>query len=247
MARVEALRARVEAAGAETEVRAARNDVRVAGALLNFHLARRESEPIQVQGDLKAPPINLDLELLTRTAFNYRPEILAIQTALEREEIARGLAKQSYIPDFEIGFSRHKYEGDPTTWEITFAFPVPLYFWQPKQGEIAEAVANIEGLKKESQHWSNSIGLEVEQAYRDAITAQDQIDLFERDILTQAEEVYNMFLFSYQEGEIGGIELIEARRTLLETRKSYSDALYNYDVALAALEKSIGQSLEGKK
>ena len=67
-------------------------------------------------------------------------------------------------------------------------------------------------------------------------------------MLTQAEEVYNMYLFSFQEGEIGGIELIEARRTLLETRKSYADALFNYDAALAALEKSLGsQSLEGEK
>jgi outer membrane protein TolC len=54
-----------------------------------------------------------------------------------------------------------------------------------------------------------------------------------------------MFLFSYQEGEIGGIELIEARRTLIEARRSYADALYNYDVTLAALEKSVGQTLDG--
>ncbi len=157
-----------------------------------------------------------------------------------------GLAKQAYIPDFEIGVSRHKFEGEPSTWELTFALPVPLYFWQPKQGEIAEALANIDALKKESQHWSNSIGLEVEQAYRDAVTAQDQIDLFERDILTQAEEVYNMFFFSYQEGEIGGIELIAARRTLMEARRSYADAQHDYAVALSALQKAIGQDLQGE-
>jgi outer membrane protein TolC len=80
-----------------------------------------------------------------------------------------------------------------------------------------------------------------------ALTASNMIQLFEEEMLTQAEEVYNMFLFSYQEGEIGGIELIEARRTLVETRKSYADALYNYDSSLAALEKSIGQTLEGEK
>jgi outer membrane protein TolC len=85
----------------------------------------------------------------------------------------------------------------------------------------------------------------VEEAYMNAETANNQIRLFEEEILAQAEEVYNMFLFSYQEGEIGGIELIEARRSLLEARTSYADALYNYRVALSALEKSIGQKLEG--
>jgi outer membrane protein TolC len=87
----------------------------------------------------------------------------------------------------------------------------------------------------------------VEEAYTNASTASNQIRLFEEEILTQAEEVYNMFLFSFQEGEIGGIELIEARRTLIEARKAYADALYNYTVTIAALEKSIGQTLEGGK
>jgi len=79
------------------------------------------------------------------------------------------------------------------------------------------------------------------------VTADNQIQLYETEILSQAEEVYNMFLFSYQEGEIGSIELIAARRTLLESARSYADALFNYEAALAALEKSIGQNLEGER
>ena len=35
--------------------------------------------------------------------------------------------------------------------------------------------------------------------------------LFEEEILRPAQEVHDMLLFSYQEGGIGGIELIEAR------------------------------------
>jgi len=68
--------------------------------------------------------------------------------------------------------------------------------------------------------------------------------MFEEEILSQAEEVYNMFSFSYQEGEISSIELIDARRTLLESQTSYAAALFNYRSAIAALEKSIGQSME---
>jgi len=57
--------------------------------------------------------------------------------------------------------------------------------------------------------------------------------------------VYDMFLFSYQEGEIGSIELIEARRTLMEARMSYTEALYNYDIGIGALERAIGHTVEG--
>jgi outer membrane protein TolC len=81
----------------------------------------------------------------------------------------------------------------------------------------------------------------VEEAYTDVLTASNQIQLFEDEILKEAEEAYNMFQFSYQEGEIGGLELITARRTLVGARLAYADALLNYAVALAAVEKAVGQ------
>ena len=49
----------------------------------------------------------------------------------------------------------------------------------------------------------------------------------------------------YAVGEATDLDLLEARRTLIEARKTYADALFNYDVALAALEKSIGQGFKG--
>jgi outer membrane protein TolC len=246
VAKVEVLRASVEASKAANEVKSAENVVRLEKAMLNFLLARKKYTPLEIKGKLKRPPTNLNVDGLIERALSFRPEIKGIGFSLERENLVKKKASLSYLPDFDVGVSRHRFVGEGTYWDVTVSFPIPLFFWQPAKGEIAEAKANIKSLKKEVEHLRNSITLEVEEAYMNALTADNQIQLFEDEMLNQAEEVYRMFLFSYQEGEIGGIELIEARRTLLETRKSYSDALYNYDVALAALEKSIGQSLEGK-
>ncbi len=247
VAKVEVLRASVEASKAANEVKSAENVVRLEKAMLNFLLARKKYTPLEIKGELKRPSTNLNVDGLIKRALSFRPEIKGISFSLEREDLVKKQAYLSYLPDFDLGVSKHRLVGEGTYWDVTLSFPIPLFFWQPKKGEIAEAEANIESLKREVEHLKNSITLEVEEAYTNALTADNQIQLFEDEMLTQAEEVYKMFLFSYQEGEIGGIELIEARRTLLETRKSYSDALYNYDVALAALEKSIGQGLEGEK
>jgi outer membrane protein TolC len=131
-----------------------------------------------------------------------------------------------------------------TTWDFTLSVSLPVFFWQPLKGEIAEAQANLEAFRNEQEHVANTIALEVEESCANALLSGRQIELFEKDILPQAEEAYHMFLFSFEEGEIGGIELIEARRTLIEARKSYADALNNFNVALAALAKSVGQDLE---
>jgi len=149
------------------------------------------------------------------------------------------------MPDFELGLSRHKVVGEGYFWDFTLSFPIPLFFWQPKKGEIAEAQANLEAVSKQLQHLKNAIALEVEEAFINSQVARSQIELFQKEILKEANEVYQMMIFSFQQGEISGIELIEARRTLIEAHKAYADALFNYALALATLEKSVGQSFEG--
>jgi outer membrane protein TolC len=245
--KVEVLRARVEASKAANAVRVAQNEKRLAAAMLNFLLGRKKYEPIEIQGEIKRPFVTLDIEELRQRAFSFRPEIKRINFALEKETLKKKQAYLSYLPNFDIGISQHRLARERKTWDFTLSFPIPLFFWQPKKGEIAEAEANVESLKREVDHLKNAISLEVEEAYTNALTSSNQIRLFEEEILTQAEEVYSMFLFSFQEGEIGSIELIEARRTLIGARKAYADALYNYDVTIAALEKSVGQTLEGGK
>jgi len=245
VAKVEVLRARVEALKAANAVRVAQNDNNLAAAMLNFLLGRKKYEPMEIRGKIKRSFVTLDVEELRQRAFSFRPEIKRINFAIEKEALQKEQAYLGYLPDFDIGISQHKLVGEQKTWDFTLSFPIPIFFWQPKKGEIAEAEASIESLKREAEHLKNAISLEVEEAYTNALTASNQIKLFEEEILTQAEEVYNMFLFSFREGEIGGIELIEARRTLIEARKAYADALYNYNLMIAALEKSVGQSIQG--
>ena len=48
---------------------------------------------------------------------------------------------------------------------------------------------------------------------------------------------------SYEEGEMGYLEVTEALRRLNSTKAGYYQALYNYQAALAELEKAVGTSL----
>ncbi len=247
IAKVEVLRAQVEVAKAENVLRRIHIEVQLAKANLNYLMARRKYEPLEVVGELKGKQATLDLESLKKLAFSFRPEMKKIRFSLERQSLQKSFATQTYLPDFEIGVNRHRVAGEGQWWDFTLSFNIPLFFWQPVRGEIAEARANIRALNKDLEHLENAIALEVEDAYLNAVAATSQIEMFEESILQQAEEVYNMFSYSYQEGEISSIELIDARRTLIEAQTSYADALFNYRLAIAALEKSIGQPLEGNR
>lgn len=245
VAKLEVVRAGVEASKAVTAVKLAENDVLLAKARLNYLLGRSKLDPLEVQGDLVRASVPIDLETLVERAVQFRPEIARVRAGLEKEERRKSEANLSYLPDFDLSFSKHRIDGQLSTWDFTLSFPVPLFFWQPSRGRIAEVRASIRSLEKRSEDLANRISLEVGEACFNARTAADQIALFEKEILAQAEDVYDLILFSFQEGEIGGIELIDARRSLLEARKAYADALYNHSLTIAALERSVGGSLEG--
>jgi len=246
VAKLEAVRAGVEASKAATAVKLAENDVLLAKARLNYLLGRSKIDPLDVQGDLVRASVPIDRETLVARAVRARPEIARAQAGLAKEQKRKTEAVLSYLPDFDLSLSRHRLAGTATTWDFTLSFPVPLFFWQTARGRVAETRANIRSLERRSEDLANRISLEVGEACFNARTAADQIALFEKEILAQAQDVYDLVLFSFQEGEIGGIELIDARRSLLEARKAYADALYNHSLTIAALEKSVGGSLEGE-
>ena len=62
--------------------------------------------------------------------------------------------------------------------------------------------------------------------------------------MKEAEEIYRIANESYTAGQIGYIELLETQRTLTEMQKEYITAVYDYQVALAALIKSAGGTLK---
>lgn len=241
VARVEALRAELEAAQAASAVEAAAGAVELGRADLNYLLARPPAEPIAIRGALKQPPVAFDLAALETEAFERRPEIRRLSLAVDRERLRGREASLSLVPDFELGVARHRIAGEATTWDVTISAPVPLYFWQPKKGEVAEAAASLSAAEREADHARNAIRLEVERAWREAGIADERIRRYETGVLAQAQETYDMFAFSYQEGEIGGLDLIAARRTLLQVRQAYVEALFDSRVAAAALDRAVGR------
>jgi len=241
VAKVEALRARVEALRAANQVRAALNEQRSAHDRLNYLMARRKGTPLVLDGRLQIPFVELDIGQLKQEALSNRPELERLTYSIEKENLRIQRARRDLYPDFDLNVSQHYLEAAPTTWSITVSAPLSFLFNGRQKGEVAEAEANIASLQSEELNLRNTVLLEVEEAYRNSQTAKDQIQLLQEEILPQAEEVYEMFSFSYQEGEFGGIELIEARRTLNETRKALAEALFNYAVTLAVLDKAVGR------
>jgi cobalt-zinc-cadmium efflux system outer membrane protein len=247
VSKLEVLRAKVEAARATNRLEVAVNQVKSARARLNFFLARDRYQPLDIRGNLRGPIIEPDLKELQVQALASRPEIKKERLAIKKESLAKKQALLGFLPDVSLGVSRHRITGEPNTWDVTVSFQAPLFFWQKINGEIAEARANLAAAEERLKYLEFSISLEIENAYYNVVSLRNQVELFEKEALTEAEQVYRMALESYQEGKTGSIESIEARRSLVDLRQSYAETLFNYRAAIAELEKSLGAPLGGSE
>jgi len=242
--KVEVLRAQVELAGARDTLHSAENSEQIAAARLALLIGNDPSEPILTQDDFPPPPELPDAETISRSAADSRPEVLAYRTALDREVLSEKQARRGRLPDLELGIANHRIDGEGSFWNVTVSVPIPL-FQQQFKGEIAEARANQKVLQYELSYLQSQIALEVQASHRQAQTARERLDLYSDKLLDEAREVYEMYVFSYEQGEINGLELNAARLSLVTTYTDYAEAAYDYAVAVATLERAVGRKPEG--
>jgi outer membrane protein TolC len=87
------------------------------------------------------------------------------------------------------------------------------------------------------------IALTVEQAYRNVERARAQIDARQQTI-NQAERALRLAELRYDQGISTQLEVADSRLQLHRARINHAQALYDYSVALAELERATGVKIQ---
>ena len=111
------------------------------------------------------------------------------------------------------------------------------------QGEVASAIHREEELAANVSDIVAQISLDVRTAYANASTALRQAIFLRDELLPEAREVYRVASVSYGLGGASALDLLDAKRTLLDAEKQYADALTAANDAQAALELAVGAPL----
>jgi outer membrane protein, heavy metal efflux system len=244
VAKLDVVKARVDLAQSENALIANERDIATARATLDQVMGRLPAAPIEATDDLTdVPPPLQDLETLASVAAASRPEMRSSAVQREGAREATQLAKQGWLPDVSFTLSRNLTAGDPSSYSSTLSFNLPLFFWQNRNGPIAEAQHREAELEATSRDTAAQVDLDLRSAHAAADTARRQA-LFIRDqLLPEAEEAYRIASVSYSLGGTSALELLDAKRDLLDAKSQYTDALGAASDAMANLERAVGVPL----
>jgi outer membrane protein TolC len=236
--------AEVAFANAQLALIQARNNYQVAQVTLNTAMGLREDLQYEIEDSLDYRPRQITLQEILNTAYVKRPELLQFKALQRGQEAAIKVAKAGYYPILSGNASyllRSTGFDDPFYWDMflgaSLNFPLFSGFSTPAQ--IDQGKANLRNLQAQEENTKLSIRLEGEQAYLSLKVADEQIRVTEKTVV-QAQENYDLASGRYQVGVGSPLEITDAEVSLATARANHIQALFNYKVAEARIEKAMG-------
>ncbi|RZF65944.1 TolC family protein [Sphingomonas populi] len=146
------------------------------------------------------------------------------------------LARANRVPDITIGPALRRLEATNDTAAV-FAISIPIPLFNNGRAAISQATAE----RTRAGAVRRVTALDVEQAITDAQAEAANAIITARaasgPALAAAQEAARIARIGYREGKFGQLDLLDAERTLAETRAASIDALANYQNARARLER----------
>jgi len=242
-AKLDVIKAQVDLAQADNDLIANELDIANAQAALNRFIGRVIGAPIAPVDTLEVPPPLPDSQTIEQTALQNRPELTQLESEQRGAKATSSLLRQFWIPDFTLGASHDYAQPGAPLFSTGIALPIPLFFWQHSQGELAESRYRERELAASYRDLRAQVTQDVRSAYATASTSLRQVLFLRDELVPSAREAFRVASVSYSLGGSSALEVLDARRTLLDAENQLADALASANIARADLERALGVPL----
>jgi len=242
--KIDVTKAEVDLANAQLALIQANNNFAVAQVTLNNAIGFTQSLTFPVEDILGFTPREHQLEDIVKTAYDQRPEILQIKAKQRSQEAAVNLAQSSYYPILS-GNAQYLMRGyhmpNDMAWDMFFGatLSIPIFSGFSSSSQVAEQRANLRNLISQEEALKLNLRLEAEQAYLSQKQAAEQVRVSEKAV-GHAQENYDLASGRYQVGVGSPLEITDAEVQLANAKANHIQALYNYKVAEARIERAMG-------
>lgn len=241
--KIEVTKAEVDLANAELNLIRAKNNYQVARVNLNNAMGLRQGPDFAIEDSLDFKSYEITLEEILKLSLTQRPEIMQLKAKQRGQEAAIKLAQASYYPML-TGNASYLYRGPDITdlyWDLSVGatLSIPLFSGFSSPNQVTEARAAMKNLRAQEENLKLNIRLEAEQAYLGLKEAGERIRVTQKAVI-HAQENYDLANGRYRVGVGSPLEVTDAEVLLANARANHIQALYDYRVAQAKIEKAMG-------
>ncbi len=254
--RFNVLRAEVELANEQPRLITARNQFRISknrlSNLLGFTIPKETFEdiPLKLAGRLDDEPYDIQLPRAIAMALERRTELESLRKAqaLRKEDIVN--AKAGYRPSLQgyAGYDAHNsvltqdLTEDRYGWIAGAQLTWSVFDGMRTRGRVMEATANYERAGIELDDSARRIELDVRTSFSNFIEAREVLES-QKKVVEQGTEALRLARSRAEAGTGTQLDVLSAQTALTQARTTQVQALRDYDVARARLQRAIGMNL----
>lgn len=245
------LAAKTNLADSETNLVKAQNAANLAEASLNQVIAYPAQTAINTaEHDLQYKPYNVTLEQAKVYALLHRSALVKSAMAVKEAEETLKKAKSGYLPTVGVEAGRGYADPDPDgyfgtnnkSWHIGAKASWSLWDGGTTQNKVKVATDTLEKAKEANLAAVDNVLLAVQKAYLNLRSAEQTIQSTQTAV-AQGQESFRIATLRYRAGVGTNLDVLDAETKLTDARNNYVQALYNYNISIAALEQLTGVPL----
>ncbi|MRW92059.1 TolC family protein [Duganella sp. FT80W] len=234
---LEQTRSSVAEAGAQLELSQAEADA----AQARRRLAAFWGSSAPLDDALQAPdsePAALPPLAQLQASLDTSPQLRRARQQITREEAQLNLTKAERHPDLTLTVGSKK-DQQSTLTQTVVGISVPLPLFNRNQGNMLSALRRVDKARTEAELARLHTTQALADAYQRVTLADQQIAVMRADILPAAQSAFDAAVTGFELGKFGFIDVLDAQRTLFQSRAQYLSALSTRHRALADLQRYV--------
>jgi outer membrane protein len=234
-------RAEVDVANAQLALIRARNATALARVALNTVMGIPAESPTEVEDVLTYQPFVADRASLLAEARRARPEMRQAELRTQATQAAVQFAGRSFLPT--VTGNAYVGAGSPEfreIWGLGGALNWSLYDGGATIGRYREATAALEGAHAQVRATGLAIDQEVEQARLNVEASAERIPAAKAAV-DAAQLNFGYARRRFQTGVGTVLDLTDAQLALTQAEEGQVQALADYRISLARLERAVGR------
>jgi len=247
--RFDMLQSGVQVSLLEPDVVKSGNEIDLLKAELNKLLARKVDYPIEAKEKLAYSFIKIEENEFLKVAYLERPEIKLKSLGVDIDKWGIAMAKSGYRPqvDFLAGYSYRSdnlgnmFNEKQRNWNAGISINFPIFEGFSTKAKVDAARARFAQAKIDKDNLIDQIAVEVRKACLN-LQESEVIIKSQRDNVGQAREALRISEVSYVNGVAINLDVLDAQVSLAQIQKNLAAGIYDYLMAQAYLDRSIGKS-----
>lgn len=244
------LKAKVQYGNDKLDLVSKTNDYKLAQANLAFLMGINVDQEFEVDENVPDRDINLTFDDAMKEALSQNPQYKIAQFDFLSAKSSRTIAKSRFLPNLSVGLTHGTSVGDysdfatfrgrDASYRLSAGLSFNIFNGGSDYANLNAAKNEVRTKEENLDNTKNSVALELKKSFLELERAREAKTLADESVAA-AQEDLNLVREKYNLGAATILEVLDSEVSFKEAQTNNVQAIFDYNLAVAQLEKALGR------